>query len=99
MKSNACKSLTVSSSSKSILDFAFTQTQIDSAVRAIICAHTNAAVCLWTAGETPTATHGIEIAAGYSIEVTDRANIGNIKLIRQGSSDSVVTILLETDAA
>lgn len=62
--------------------------------QATITAHTNPVVVTWD-GTTPTATIGLYIAANASVTVRGNANVGNIQLIRSGSSDATVSITLE----
>jgi hypothetical protein len=49
-------------------------------------------------GGTPTATVGHLLPADGTLEVIGRGNIGNLKFIREASTDSTLSITVETDS-
>jgi hypothetical protein len=48
-------------------------------------------------GDDPTATVGHYLAADSETEIVGRQNIGNLRFIRAGGSDGVVSVTLEGD--
>lgn len=69
-------------------------TDLAGAEQAIVSCNTQG-VTLTFDGTDPTATVGIVLAANDRIIVKGNQNIQNIKLIRSGGSDALVTIQLE----
>lgn len=74
--------------------WAWGTTDVSTAVRAYVIANTQDIVVSWD-GTDPTATLGLPLAAGSSLEVYGNVNIQNLKMIRAGISDATVTVILE----
>ena len=91
----ATATATISSTAKSLQDCGFTADQVAAARNAVICVRTANIVATWVSGVTPTASAGISLPAGgtYVVEGTD--NIGAWKSIREGATDSSITVILE----
>jgi len=90
------KTITVSSTALAISNagFAWTAGNLALADAAVITAHTNP-ICITWDGTTPTATVGMLIPAGATVNVLGNANVLAIKLIRQSSADAVASVTLE----
>lgn len=90
------KGNTISSTALAIshASWAWGATDLSTAVKAYVSCNTNGVVISWD-GTNPTATLGLPLAAGASIEIYGNANIQNLKFIRSGGSDAVVTVQLE----
>ena len=73
--------------------WAWTEGYLALADVAYISAHTNG-VCLTWDGTTPTATLGLPIAAGSTVELQCNVNIQAVQLIRSGGADATVSITL-----
>jgi hypothetical protein len=81
----------------SISDFGFDEDDLNTAVRARVSAVTQNAMMLWDEKNVdPSATYGHPVVAnGEIIVVQSNKAINRIRLIRQGASDSNVTITIE----
>ena len=76
--------------------FGFTASELASATRAVVSAHSASAHMRWDGGA-PTATVGHHIGEGTRPQVIyGTATIGNLQFIREASQDVQVTITLET---
>jgi hypothetical protein len=95
-KAYALKGNTISTSAVPISDagWSWGANDLAEADLAIVSCNTNG-VTLTYEGTDPTATLGIALAAGDRITIKHNANVQNIKLIRSGGSDALVTIQLE----
>lgn len=95
MKAIQAKGYEVSTTAIEMSDFGFTEEELSTARRATITAVTQNAMMLWD-GTDPAATLGHPVVANaLPIVVESAPSITLIKLIRQGGSNSFVTITLE----
>lgn len=90
------KSATISSTAVAIsaAGWSWTAGDLAAADRAVITAHGQPAVVTWD-GTTPTATLGMDLAAGATVVVSGNKNVQAVQLIRQGGSDATVSVTLE----
>ncbi len=86
------KKSTVSGTAQTLLDFGFTQPEINRANRAWVATHSQHAHILFD-GNTPTASYGLSIDTNLTFVVDGNYNIQRLKVIH-GGSDADVTIML-----
>ena len=93
---SALKGMTISSAVILISNagFSWGTNDLARAQRAYLTAYTNPINVSW-AGVDPTATLGVALATGATIEVVGGENINNLRFLRQGASDGVISVLLE----
>lgn len=93
---SALKGMTISSAAILITNagFSWGANDLARAQRAYLTAYTNPINVAWT-GAAPTATLGVALATGATLEVVGNQNINQLQFIRQGASDGVVSVLLE----
>jgi len=93
-----CKSQTISSSQVDLSAFGFSQQTLEVAKLAYVSLMTpNANVAMsFIAGDTVTSGRGIALTGVDTYEVQGKANISNLKFIRIGATDCVVSITLGT---
>lgn len=94
------KQATISTAVKSLVDCGFTAAQVSDADRVIISTGSGALRLTWDQAMTdPTTSLGVIVPTGcyphYIIE--GRTNAARIKMIRDGSSDCTVNIMIESD--
>jgi len=88
--------MTIGSSAITISNpsFGWSATDLTDAEAAVISAHTQAINFTWD-GNDPTATKGQPLAAGSTVRLVGTDNIANLRFIRSGGSDGIVSITLE----
>lgn len=82
----------VSSTALTLEDFGFTAAQVQQAERALIFVNTNS-IRVWWDGTVPTVSEGIVFEVGFEIY---NENIRQLQMIRNGSTDAEVAIILES---
>lgn len=89
------KHANVSSAAVTVAAFSFTAAHLTASRVATITART-AGVMISFDGTDPTATVGHLVPAGGTVRLSGGSNIARLRLIREGSTDSTVTITLES---
>jgi hypothetical protein len=96
-KAIATKQVTISSAAVLLTALPvdpFTAAQVLQAARAVITVRTSAINIRWD-GTSPTVAIGHKFEAGDVFQIQGNFNISQLELIRDGGTDSVVTITLE----
>lgn len=97
-KAIICKTGTISSTAKGLVDteFGFTAAQIDAASRARISVDTQPARYTYDGVTTPTANVGHIAPVNVTFFIEGNLNLQKLKFIRQGGSDAIVSVTLES---
>lgn len=96
LKGYATGNVTVSTSAITVSNtgFGWGSSDIADADVAYVSAHTAAVTVRWD-GTSPTATLGLPLPANSTIKVEGNRNVRNLRFIRSGGSDAVVSVTLE----
>jgi hypothetical protein len=95
LRAYASGSATVSTAAKAIshADFSWSAGELASADRAVVTAIAQPVNYLPDGG-TPTATYGISVGANANATIDGNGNVQGTSFIRQGGTDSTVTVVL-----
>lgn len=90
------KAATISNSAVAIsaAGWSWTSGDLAKADAAVVSAIGNGVSLTWD-GTTPTATLGMPLPAGSTVEIEGNGNVQALQLIRSGSGDATVSITLE----